>query len=376
MPGSTTCDMHGKPRLQRPSAWLMRRPVRQAVKGQRRRVRRLSLGSSASLCLLVRRSPPPPSSSGRRSQTASALRLASCSRGSPRRCPASGVSACCGIAVPHALHDAGARPQGAEAVHSPATAAAAARSTCRPVRPSTTCAPCLLCRRQHIMLASDVPRAREQPAQQAQRTAAAAPGGATAPRRGARAGDAAAAGLAQARGAAAVVQQDQLFSCLALALWCITSAKSALASPLLTHHNLQSLAGAAGSECLRCRGPRRAVAAGLRCARLSGLRRAVAPGRCLPCRACLRQDRCLRLRRGAALCSPMHRPPHARQRRRASRRLPRRAPACRSPAGGPGVADGAAAQLRALACGGAGRAALRPDGAAVQVSARRGRRCC
>lgn len=39
--------------------------------------------------------------------------------------------------------------------------------------------------------------------------------------------------------------EDLLFSALALALWCITSAKSALASPLLAHHNLQSLAGAA-----------------------------------------------------------------------------------------------------------------------------------
>ncbi len=45
--------------------------------------------------------------------------------------------------------------------------------------------------------------------------------------------------------------EDLLFSALALALWCITSAKSALASPLLAHHNLQSLAGAAASE----RGP-------------------------------------------------------------------------------------------------------------------------
>ena len=38
---------------------------------------------------------------------------------------------------------------------------------------------------------------------------------------------------------------DQAFSALALALWVVTSTKSALASPLASHHNLQSAAGAA-----------------------------------------------------------------------------------------------------------------------------------
>lgn len=43
--------------------------------------------------------------------------------------------------------------------------------------------------------------------------------------------------------------QDRRFSCLCLALWGITSIKSALNTPLLAKHNVQSLVGAAASEC-------------------------------------------------------------------------------------------------------------------------------
>ncbi|PSC73377.1 mfs dha1 multidrug resistance [Micractinium conductrix] len=47
-----------------------------------------------------------------------------------------------------------------------------------------------------------------------------------------------------------MLAQDWVFSMLALALWCITSVKSALTSPLLAKHNLQSLAGAAAIACV------------------------------------------------------------------------------------------------------------------------------
>lgn len=42
--------------------------------------------------------------------------------------------------------------------------------------------------------------------------------------------------------------QDRLFSLLCFSLWTITSIKSALATPLLTEHNVQTLVGAAASE--------------------------------------------------------------------------------------------------------------------------------
>lgn len=54
--------------------------------------------------------------------------------------------------------------------------------------------------------------------------------------------------LSRRERAAAAVTQDKAFSALIMALWAVTSIKSALASPLLAHHNLQSLAGAIASE--------------------------------------------------------------------------------------------------------------------------------
>lgn len=48
--------------------------------------------------------------------------------------------------------------------------------------------------------------------------------------------------------AAAAVAQDKAFSALVMALWTVTSIKTALASPLLAHHNVQSMAGAIASE--------------------------------------------------------------------------------------------------------------------------------
>ncbi len=63
---------------------------------------------------------------------------------------------------------------------------------------------------------------------------------------------------------AAAVAQDKAFSALVMALWAVTSIKSALASPLLAHHNLQSLAGAIASERAGCCAGCRIVLPGMR----------------------------------------------------------------------------------------------------------------
>ena len=61
-------------------------------------------------------------------------------------------------------------------------------------------------------------------------------------------GGAARHGRAHRDRSGAAVGQDKAFSALVMALWCVTSIKSALASPLLAHHNVQSLVGATASE--------------------------------------------------------------------------------------------------------------------------------